>query len=312
MEERYKDRTASLIVLGIMELLGGLLCACFALISAASLVLPRDAVSVQQIVPGILVYVFLSVWLIWMAIGTIRARRWARSLMLAASWLALVCGIFAMGMMFIVMPKSLACSQVSEEMIRPVLAIIYISMAVFYLLIPAVGVLFYGNRNVRATFEHSDPVPSWTERCPVAVLVLVMMLMLAAVSMAALCFFRFAMPFFGVILSGWPGALVVLGIMVICCSLAVSVFKLRPAAWWCALALLVLGMVSQLITFGRIDVMDYYVTMGYTDQMLQRMQNMDWMNGTTLGIMTGSYAVPALIYLLWVKRYFRKEEAQRI
>lgn len=309
MAENYKDRKASLIAFGIVELLGGLLCACLALVTLIPLMLVPSDVSALQIVPGMLVYVFFSVWLIWMGIGTIRARRWARLLMLAGSWLALAVGVMAVGIMFFILPRSFARSDIPDEMVGIVLVITFLFMGVFYLLLPCIGVLFYGNRNVRATFEHSDPVPSWTEPCPLPVLVLVLMLSLAAASPAMLCFFHFAIPFFGTILSGWPGALIVFGILAICCSLAVGVFKVRPAAWWGVLAMLVLGVASQLITYGRIDMMDYYVAMGYTDQMLQQMKSLDWLNEKTFGIMTVFYVAPALVYLLWVKRYFKENEA---
>ncbi len=304
MEDEHKDKKSSLVVMGIFEVIGGVLCALLALVTMIPLVLTPGKIPVQQIMPGMLVYLFLSVWLIWMGIGTIRACRWARILMLVASWLALASGVLAMGMMFFVLPKSFAGAAVPDAMVIPMMIVTSIILTVFYVLIPAFGIVFYGGRNVRATFEHCNPIPSWLEQCPLPVLALALMLALSVVSMTMLCFVHCAIPFFGIILSGWAGAIVLLGGFGICGLLAVGVFKLRPAAWWGTLALLLLGVTSQMITYSRIDMADYYMAIGYTDQMLQQMTNMGW-SGTTFQIMGVIYALPALAYLLWLKRYFK-------
>lgn len=307
MEEGYKDKKASLVVFGIFEIIGGLLCALLALVTLLPLVLTPDKMPMRQMMPGMLVYVFLSVWLIWMGIGTIRACRWARILMLVASWLMLVCGVMAMGMMGFLLPKSFASSGMPDAMVMPVMVITSITLAVFYLLLPTIGILFYGGRNIRATFEHCNPTPSWLEQCPLPVLALALMLALSMVSMTMLCFVNFAIPFFGIILSGWAGAIGLLCGFGICGLLAVGVFKRRPAAWWGTLAMLLLGVSSQMITYSRIDMMDYYAAMGYADQMLQQMKTVGW-SGTTFQIMGVIYALPALACLLWLKRYFRTDD----
>ncbi len=182
MDGDYKDKKAGLIVVGIFEILGGLFCALIFSISVISLLFVHDAASIRQLLMGVSVYAFFAVWLISMGIGTVRARRGARLLMLASSWIMLVCGILAMGMMFLIMPKSVEASEVPTDMMMPILIGIYIVLAVIYLVFPTIGILFYGNRNVRATIESADPGPSWTEQCPLPVLVLVLMLAMATVS----------------------------------------------------------------------------------------------------------------------------------
>ncbi len=308
-EGERQEKKASLIVFGIVELLGGALCILLALFTLLPLMISSSGVSKVQILPGSMVYVFLAVWLIWMAIGTMRARRWARSLMLAASWLGLACGAMAMGMMLFMLPKLFANGRMSPELVVPMLVAILLILALVYLMIPAIGIVFYSNRKVRTAFELADSKPSWPERCPLPVLVLSMMLVMAILSMAMLCFMNFSIPFFGIILSGGPGALALLLVMGIAGWMAVGVYRLRAAAWWCALFLLAIGLASQLITFGRIDLMEYYAALGYSDQMLQQVESMDWMNNATFEIMALVYALPAFIYLLWLKRYFEPNKA---
>ncbi len=306
MEGEYRDRTASLLVFGIVEILGGLLCALLAATMIVPLVISPNEMSLQQVLMGMSVYVFLAVWLICMATGTIRIRRWARVLMLAASWLMLVCGILAMGMMFFILPKCYSSVDMPDEIAKVVLIGTYIFMAVIYLLFPAVGVLFHGNRNVRATFEHHDSVPSWTEQCPLPVLVLVLMLAMATVSVLMMVFMNFAIPFFGTIVAGWKGAIILVSCVFVLISLAFGVYRLRPLAWWGVLALFSLGVASQLITFSRIELISYYEAMGYSEQMLEQMRAMNWMEGSLLGAIAAIYAVPGFIYLLLIKRYFEK------
>ena len=290
MEEEYKDKKASLIVFGIFELLGGLFCGLMATVTLIPAMFSLSEISFRQVIAGLMVYVFFAVWLIWMGIGTIRARRWARVLMLAGSWFMLVCGMMAMVMMFYIMPKTLTAPSLPDETVTAVLVGIYIVLAIIYLLFPAIGVLFYGNRNVRATIDHRDPKPSWTEQCPLPVLILALMLTLATTSILMLCFMNFATPFFGTIISGWPGAVVLLCSLGILISLAVGVYKLRLGAWWGALAMLLLGTLSQVITYSRIDIMDYYVAMGYSDRMLLQLNRRGLaINGSTVLLLGAAY-----------------------
>lgn len=306
MAGEYKDKKASLIVFGIIEILGGLLCALLAAIIIISVAISPNEMSVLQIWMGMSVYVFLAVWLIWMAIGTIRARRWTRVLMLAASWLMLAVGILAMGMMVFILSKSYASLGLPNEIAKGILIGTYITLAVIYLLVPAVGILFYGNRNVRATVEHHDPGPSWTEHCPLPVLILVVILAMVFASSMMMAFMNFAIPVFGTILTGWKGAVVLLGVLGSCIALAVGVYRQRSAAWWGVLAGLFLSTASQLVTFSRVDLMEFYEAMGYSDQMLQQMQSMNWMDSSMFGVIAAVYAVPGFIYLLLIKRYFKK------
>ena len=307
MEEDYKDKQSGLIAFGVVELIGGAVCGLFSLISLLPLLFASTDMPACRMVPGVLVYVFLAVWLVGMGIATIRGRRWARVLMLAASWFGLACGILAMGMMFFVLPKSF--SGAPSEVGRAVIVVVFIMLAFFYLLVPAVGILFYGNRNVRATFEHMDPDPCWAERVPLPVLILFLMLALSPLSFVMLSCMNFTVQAFGVLLTGWQGALVALCGAACCIWLSVGVFRMRPAAWWGVLALLAAAVVSQLITFGRIDMVDYYTALGYSDQMMLQMERSDLLDRAVFKGMAFAYAVPGFVFLLWVKRFFKTENA---
>ena len=96
----YKDRKTGLAVFGAIQIAMGALCALFVplmimgmLVAAVKDKGADEALSMRAMIPGLLVYVLLAIWFIWMGIGSILARRWARALCLVASWLWLISGI---------------------------------------------------------------------------------------------------------------------------------------------------------------------------------------------------------------------------
>jgi len=130
-------------------------------------------------------------------------------------------------------------------------------------------------------------------------------------SLMMLCFMNFALLFFGIIISGWAGAVVLLGAIGTCLWLAQGVYHLKTSAWWGVLVLLFLGVVSQLLTYSRIDVMDYYVEMGYSDRMLLQLNNMEWINATSFNVLAVIYSIPTLIFLLFLNPYFKTNVPDR-
>ncbi len=69
--------------------------------------LPANAVpppQVGQMILCVLFYVLLATWFIWMGIGSILTRRWARALLLIFSWFWLICGATGMAFLLLIMP----------------------------------------------------------------------------------------------------------------------------------------------------------------------------------------------------------------
>ena len=118
-------------------------------------------------------------------------------------------------------------------------------------------------------------------------------------------FMNFVVPFFGILLNGLFGALALLVIAGVCCGLAYGIYQQRSAAWWGVLAMLLLACLSQWLTFGQIDLMTYYEGMGYSEQMMESLEQMKWMDDSGLMRSMGLiYALPTLIYLWCIKRFF--------
>ena len=93
----FKDKKTVLTVLGILQIIFGSFCALmvplmiFGMIASA--VACRDtaqAVNIKMMITGILFYALIAAWFIIMGIGSVKARRWARALILLSSWLWLI------------------------------------------------------------------------------------------------------------------------------------------------------------------------------------------------------------------------------
>ena len=85
----FKDRQTGLIVFGILEILLGCLCALLVPLmiwgQAMSAQATGGAPNFRMAIPGALVYAMLAVALVWLGIGSMRFRRWARALLLILS-----------------------------------------------------------------------------------------------------------------------------------------------------------------------------------------------------------------------------------
>src|SRR5882757_285048 len=95
----YKDRSSGLVIFGILTLLLGCLAGLFVPLMLFGQMMAAKApnappVNHATMLPGVAVYVLLAVALIWLGIGSIKARRWARALLLIFSWSWLIMGVF--------------------------------------------------------------------------------------------------------------------------------------------------------------------------------------------------------------------------
>src|SRR5438046_2393961 len=108
----YKDRSMGLIIFGILTILLGCLAGLFVplmlLGQAASAKATGASAPISAILPAMFIYGILAVALVWLGIGSIQARRWARALLLIFSWSWLIMGVFVLLFMVYFIPKTLA------------------------------------------------------------------------------------------------------------------------------------------------------------------------------------------------------------
>ena len=315
---QHKDRSAGLMVFGIFTILLGGLCGLFVpLMLLGQLAAPKTTqTSITVLLPAMMMYGGLAVALVWLGIGSIKARRWARALLLIFSWSWLVMGLIVLALMTFVMPKMmtnvLAGGTANQPALPPeamaaAMTIMLVVFGVIFVILPAVLVFFYKSPHVKATCEIRDPVPRWTDACPLPVLGFCVWLLLGVPMMLVMPLSgHCVMPFFGMFLTGLPGALFCLAVAVIWGYSGWSLYKLEPRGWWLILIALGASMVSGLLTFARHDVVEMYELMNYSPAQIEEMQKTGLLQGNSMEWLMVYSMVPFLIYLLCIKKFLRR------
>ena len=306
------------MVFGIFTILLGCLCGLFVpLMLLGQLAAPKATqTSISALLPAMMMYGGLAVALVWLGIGSIKARRWARALLLIFSWSWLVMGLVVLALMAFVMPKIMANMPASGSPNQPALppeamaaamTVMLVVFGVIFIILPAAWVFFYKSEHVKNTCEIRDPVTRWTDACPLPVLGFCLWLflgvpMLLIMPLTGHC----VMPFFGMFLTGLPGALLCLAIAVIWGYSGWSLFKLESRGWWLILIALCVSMVSGLLTFARHDAVEMYQLMNYSQAQIEEMQKTGLLQGQSMKWLTVYSMLPFLIYLLCIKKFLRR------
>jgi hypothetical protein len=268
-------------------------------------------VNMQMLIPGLMFYVVLAAAFVWLGIGSIQCRRWARALLLILAWFWLCLGVVTVPMMAWLMPRILASAppggQALPASARAVVVVIQIVfMSVFFVLVPGALVLFYRSRHVKDTCEARDPVSRWTDVCPLPLLAVACLTWWGAAFMLGMPLAKLAMlPFFGVLLTGLPGSLVMLLMAGAFFWIGRSWYRQKVAGWWALLAVMIIFAISNAITFSRVDIVEVYQKLGYPQAQINLIRQQGWL---TSGFMMWSsliWVLPTLGYLIWAKRFFR-------
>jgi hypothetical protein len=114
------------------------------------------------------------------------------------------------------------------------------------------------------------------------------------------------MPFFGMFLTGVPGALFCLVIAAVWSFAAWSLYHLEQRGWWLILIALCVFMVSGLLTYARHDVTEMYQLMGYPEAQIEQIQKTGLLTGNSMVWITLFSMLPFLGYLLYIKKFLRR------
>jgi hypothetical protein len=195
----------------------------------------------------------------------------------------------------------------TPEMMAAAVTVMLVVFGVIFVVLPAAWVFFYKSPHVKATCEIRDPVPRWTDACPLPVLGFCLWLLLGVPMMLVMPLSgHCVMPFFGMFLTGLPGALFCLAVAVIWGYSGWSLYKLEPRGWWLILIALSASLVSGLLTFARHDVVEMYELMNYSKAQIEEMQKTALLQGNSMEWLMVYSVVPFLIYLLFIKRFLRR------
>jgi len=314
----YKDRSVGLIAFGILTILLGCLCGAFLLlISVSQAMVPKDQqVPLSTLMPSMSVYGILGVALVWLGIGSIMARRWARALLLIFSWSWLVIGLFEIVGMAVIMPKIMATMTPPAAAGQPalpsaamdgVMAFMFLFFGFVFILLPGLWTFFYNSRHVKATCDARDPVARWTDHCPLPVLALSLWCWFCVPMMLLMPLMdHFVAPFFGMFLTGIPAKLFLVFLGVLWAVVAWLLYRLDSRGWWLILIAFGVGMLSTILSFARHDLLEMYRLMDFPQAQIDQIQKSGMFEGSSMAWLMIFFCMPFLGYLLFIKRYFRK------
>jgi hypothetical protein len=317
----YKDRSAGLIVFGILTILLGCLAGLFVPLmlfgQAASAKVTGTPATFSAILPAISIYGVLAVALVWLGIGSTMARRWARALLLIFSWSWLIMGLLVLVFMAFVIPKVLAnlpSSGTTGHPAMPAAAMVgmmvgmFLVFGVLFIILPALWTFFYNSRHVKATCETRDHVTRWTDACPLPVLGFCLWLAFSVPMMLIMPIAGHGvMPFFGIFLTGVPGTMLCLAIAALWSYAAWLLYKLDQRGWWLVLITLCVFMASALLTFARHDMLEMYHLMGYPEAQIEQIQKSGLLIGNRMTWLMAFSVLPFLGYLLFIKKFLRRK-----
>ncbi|HUP46133.1 MAG TPA: hypothetical protein VM779_11540 [Thermoanaerobaculia bacterium] len=241
IQAEHAVRRTGLIIFGVLQIILGLLSAAVVLIVAASEELAKraeQAPSGAALASALVVYGIGAAYFITVGIGSLRGRRWARSLSVVVSALWGVAGIVGGLMTAVVLPRTLAAAGSTQTTMIGGCAALVILVAGIAL--PLVIHLFYRREDVRVTFELLDPKPRWTDRVPLPVLAVVLVLGFGAIALTA----NLGNPrlmLFGREIAGTPAAMMLFAFAGLSAVLAVQLYRLKESAWWTLILLQIAG-----------------------------------------------------------------------
>jgi len=300
-----KDRSAGLILFGALQLLLALCAVCAVLGMAAAMEMQSRAgappIPQASVVSNIVLYAAIAAYFFSVGVGSIRRRRWARALSLVVSAIWLVVGIIAIAAVTTILPHLMALFPPSQTTFM--MTILYVVFGIIYLLIPLVMVLFYRSPHVKATCESRDPVTRWTDRVPLPVLAVVIVMAFAALSVVMALSYGMV-PLFGVILTGAPAAIVLVAFAGLCGYLSVQLYRLKRSAWLTSVFFVVFSIANAAVTFSRIDLEKLYEQMGVMTPQLRAMHLGDLSRNAGLWCVVGVSWLVALGYLIWTRKFF--------
>lgn len=312
----HHDRKTGLVVFGVLTILLGVFCGLAVLLMFASQAAMartgQGAPNTVAMLPAVATYAMFAVVLVWLGIGSVMARRWARTLLVIFSWSWLIVGVVAVGFMAVLLPQVAAGTpgqthQFSGAAKWIIMLVPLGFMGVFFVILPGIWAIFYNSPHVKATCEARDPVPRWTDRCPLPVLAMSLWTAFCVPTMVLMAVTPLSvLPFFGMFLSGWAGKIGLLMLAALGGYAAWLLYRVDVRGWWLVLIAACLFFISHVITYSRHSPIEVYRLMGYTEMQIAEVQRFDFVgNGTmTWGVLV--WAVPMLAFLFWVRKYFRR------
>ncbi len=318
----FRDRSGGLMGFGILLIVLGGFCALFVPLMLLTLLAPLppeltdDGRGRGSLLTPILMYAGLAVALIWLGIGSLKAQRWARTLIMILSCGTLFGGIWTTLLMLYfanVGFPGVDNASVPLGARTSALAFAAVVLGLLFVVLPATLAWFYSRRDVKATCENRNPYACWTDACPAVVLALSLWQAFGAATLIFLLVGNHGVvPVFGQVLSGATGmgvCLVQAAAMGYC---AWMLYHLKPAGWWLAVFLVVVSAISITLNSTWLDYGQLYQAMGYSTARIQQLLQYNFMQGGMGLLNVAVFTLPVIILLGLARRHFRTQPSERL
>jgi hypothetical protein len=307
----HRDRATALAVIGGLEILAGLGLLTMAGLLIVALGLQRSAgamegVSAVSLAPAIGLYGLLGVVAIVLGAGLVKCRRWARALSLIAAWLVVAMGVAGIVTYVAIVPVLASSMAAGPDQPAPagILVAIGVIGCLLVLVLPALVVaLVLRGRDARLTCEWRDRQERWTDRCPLPVLALSMLLGFGAVALLPNAFTMPAM-IAGRVVTGGAATATYLALAAVLGVTAAGLYRLRPWAWWAEIVLLAAGLANAIPFFQSGRLASLYGAMGLPADEAAFAASLVASPATQVIASASVLAVAA--WLILIRKHFRK------
>jgi hypothetical protein len=309
----HRDLGGRLTVFGALTVIIGVFTVLLGILSplATKLLAPADAPALdpRSLISAIGLYAILGAVLFWVGIGSLRRRRWVRSIKLTVGWSWLLFGTMSLLMSLGMIDRILEVAQYDQPLpVEVVGGIKLLTLGLIFALgvaYPAALIVAYRDPDVLATCVARHPQPDWSEQLPSTVVGLGVGWTATAVLGLPMAL-QPVVPVFGRLVTGWGGLALLLFASALFAVVGREVFRMRPAGWWGSSGLMLLIGASTGWTFAGVDLADVLRAMHYPEDQIGMMGiPRSWLVGATV-LFTGL----SLAYMVSIRHHFANPGAR--
>jgi len=303
----FAPQTGRLITAGILLLLAGCFTGCISGLMPLALINPQlPPGQTRQMLIGLAMYGGITLILVWLGVGILLPRRWARPLILilATHWLIIgVLTVIGMLVMLPMMRDIFASGGGGPGVANVVLAVSLVVLLIGFVIWPLALLLLVRGDAARQTVEWKDTVTRWTDGCPMNVLGLVVTLCVVAL-FAIVGAAQPAVPILGLIVRQ-PFALVIgLLLAIVLIYAVVLAYRLRMSGWWLGLLAVLIPLLAYVPNAWLIPLSDFYAASGMQRQQIEPFLKHETALYAMMAIFPLIFAAAWLIYMLRLRPTF--------
>ena len=312
VSDEYQDRKAGLVFFGIVSILIGVVLAALLPVMPMAVTEHGYRNSIKTVDMGLfcvsaMPQVMLALCFVWMGVGSILARRWARALILVLAWWWLAAGMLVMGYWLAFGSAAMTQSlQAAASMGSLVITLTTVFIGFIFLIVPCVFILFYRSLHVLATCAARDTMMHWTDTCPVQVLGLIVPFAFAATWMPMLLVSDCTFPCGSKVLTGVHGGACIALVFVLLILIPIGLHRMSKVAWWAALGLTAFLGASWMSFASNAVVLRVYEYFGISNQEMQIARQPIVIEGTPLLILILVPVLVLIVYVIRIRRHFEQ------